>query len=165
MTSLMILIAALLAPTSQPTTPDAPAAQSQPFKMGEAAKVHQGAPFTIEAVTSLDDIAAKPEAFADKTVKVSGKLTSVCQKKGCWATLGGSNPTARARVTFKDYGFFAPMDGTGAMATVEGTIGVKVMSEAERAHLAEDAGKTLADIPAAELRIVATAIEVERVGH
>lgn len=163
MNTLMLLIAALLAPASQPAS--TPAAKPQPFNMGDQAMVHTGAAFKLTETTSLDDVAAKPEAFKDKAVKISGTIKTVCKKKGCWATLAGASPKARARVTFKDYGFFAPMDSQGAMATVEGTVKVKVLGEAERKHLAEDAGKKVEDIPAAELRIVATGIEVRRAGH
>lgn len=163
MTTLLALIAALLSPpTSQPT---ADLAHPKPFEMGKAVKAHAGAPFTVKEQTTLDAIFAAPKTFADKQVKVAGKVKTVCAKKGCWMVLAGTAASARARVVFKDYGFFAPRDSKGAMAMVEGKIEVKTLSEAERKHLADDAKASIDTIPVTELRIIATAIEIQRVGH
>ena len=163
MITLLTLIAALLSPpTSQPT---AGLAHPKPFEMGKAAKVHSGAPFTVKDQVTLDAIFAAPKSFADKQVKVAGKVKSVCTNKGCWMVLAGTEPTARARIVFKDYGFFAPRDSKGAMAVVEGKIEVKTLSEAERKHLADDAKASIDTIPATELRIIASALDVQRVGH
>ena len=72
---------------------------------------------------------------------------------------------ARARITFKDYGFFVPLDSAGSAAIVEGEVQVKTLTEAERKHLAEDAGKTVDAIPAHEIRLVATGVELTRVAQ
>ncbi len=163
--SLIVLTAlvGLLTPASQPA--------SQPAKvpaknlMGDQAVVHRGAAFTLKDTQSLDEVAKAPEAHAGKTVKVSGTIKAVCKKKGCWVTLAGASPAARARVSFKGYAFFAPYDAAGHMATVEGTVEVKTLDEAERKHLAEDAGKKVEEMPKVELRLMASAIEIRRVGH
>ncbi|MCA9546585.1 MAG: DUF4920 domain-containing protein [Myxococcales bacterium] len=133
--------------------------------MGDEAVVHRGAQFTLAEQITLDDIAKAPEQYAGKTVKVAAKITNVCRKKGCWMSVAGSTPGARARVAFKDYAFFAPFDATGKLAIIEGTVKVKAMSEAERKHLADDAGKPVSEIPTAELRLVASALEVRKIGH
>lgn len=125
-----------------------------------SAATHHGAPFVLkDKAISLDDVAAKPDAFADKTTMISGKVTTVCQKKGCWLSLKSDKGTV-ARVTFKDYGFFAPKDCAGQVATVEATVKVTKLDAAERAHLAQDAGKTVADIPEVELRLIANGLEL-----
>ena len=41
----------------------------------------------------------------------------------------------------------------------------ETLSEAERKHLADDAGSTVDQIPGHELRLVATALEVRKLGH
>ncbi len=165
MTSILLVIA-LFAPSSQPASqPGSQPAAKATNLMGEQAVVHRGAAFTLKEQITLDDVAAKPEAFAGKTVKVAGTIQTVCRKKGCWMTLAGTTPKARARITFKDYGFFAPLDAQGNAALVEGTVEVKTLSEAERKHLADDAGSTVDAIPAHELRLVATALEVRKLGH
>jgi len=130
--------------------------------MGDQAVVHRGAKFTDQAPISMDALAAKPGVFAGKTLKVTGKVLSVCKKKGCWMVLQGTTPADRARITFKDYGFFVPLDAKGTLATVEGVVSIKKLSAKEREHLAKDAGKKIDAMPASELRITATAAEVRR---
>lgn len=133
--------------------------------MGDQAVVHRGAQFTVTEQITLDDIAKTPEKFAGKTVKVAAKVTNVCRRKGCWMSVAGSTAHARARVAFKDYAFFAPFDSTGKLAIIEGTVKVKAMSEAERKHLAADAGRPVSEIPKAELRLIASALEIRKIGH
>ncbi len=154
----LALIAALLSPASQPAAPQAQ------VKMAETqGALHRGAAFTLTEKdrTTLDAVAAKAPEMAGKTVQVSGTVKSACIKKGCWMVLAGD--TARARITFKDYGFFVPLDAAGSTAIVEGAVEVKTLSEAERKHLAEDAGKSVDTIPKHELRLVATGVELTRV--
>jgi hypothetical protein len=77
---------------------------------------------------------------------------------------GEKDKAAGARVTFKDYGFFVPIDCQGAKATVEGTIEVSTLPESEAKHL-ESEGATVArgkDGKAQELRIVATGVELRK---
>lgn len=173
----LLLAIGLFSPANQPGcgpegnaagggSPAAALEGTSPNTMGTEALAHRGAAFTLagEAI-SLDAVAADAEKFKGQTVKVTGKVASVCRAKGCWMTIAGAKPTSKARITFKDYGFFAPKDADGAMATVEGVVEVKTLPEDERAHLAEDAKASIDTIPKVELRLVATAIEVRRVGH
>ena len=50
-------------------------------------------------------------------VKMLGKITDVCVKKGCWMKLDMGNDKV-VRVTFKDYGFFVPTDASGAITNI-----------------------------------------------
>lgn len=70
---------------------------------------------------------------------VEGEIRDVCQKKGCWMIMGDGD--VEVRVTFKDYGFFVPVNSTGRMARVQGVLAVQEISEDEARHFAEDAGK------------------------
>ena len=72
--------------------------------------------------------------------KMKGKITEVCSKKGCWMKLDMGNDKI-VRVTFKDYGFFMPLDATGEVV-VNGIAFVKETSVEDLKHYAEDAGKT-----------------------
>ena len=119
--------------------------------------IHRGAKFSVDAVVSLDKVLSAPNDFADKQVRVSGTVKKVCLTKGCWLVLAGKGQNTRARVTFKDYAFFAPMDSAGWSASVEGLVKAKTLSEAERAHLASDGKVDVKEIPKAEIRIVASA--------
>lgn len=159
MTTILLLVSALFSPASQPASPPAD------NKMADQAVVHRGAPFTQTESISIDDVAKDPTAYAGKTVLVTGKVSTVCTKKGCWFVLGGTDKLATARVTMKDYGFFAPLDSGGHAAKVEGQVEAKTLDEAERKHLAEDAGKKVEEIPTHELRLVATGLEIRKLGH
>lgn len=76
---------------------------------------------------------------------VEGKVTSVCQAKGCWMKLEtGTGETVR--VTFKDYGFFVPKDLAGSTVYMRGEAAVKVTSVEELRHYAEDAKKSKEEI-------------------
>ena len=158
-TAAFIFIALLnpgVAPSSQPAK--APKVKT----MGQSGEIHRGAEFKLKTSISMDELADNAEKYANKTVQVKGLVASVCTKKGCWMGLGGEKVTSRARITFKDYSFFVPLDCKGSKAVVEGNVMVKVMSEGERKHLADDAGKPVSTIPKSELRLIATAVKLKR---
>lgn len=76
--------------------------------------------------------------------KFSGKVNSVCRKKGCWMIL--SDKGMHARVTFKDYGFFVPRDSANQDSVVYGVLTEKTLSKKRARHYAKDAGKAVDDI-------------------
>lgn len=76
--------------------------------------------------------------------KMKGKITEVCSKKGCWMKLDMGNDKI-VRVTFKDYGFFMPLDASGEVI-INGKAFVKETSVADLKHYAEDAGDSPEDI-------------------
>ena len=152
-----LILVALFNPAGVPT--------SQPAKSPKVAKdgvVERGAKLELKTSITMDELADNAEKFSGKVVQVKGNVATVCRKKGCWMGLGGEKVTSRARVTFKDYAFFVPLDSQGSKAIVEGSVKAKVMSMAERKHLADDAGKPLSAIPKSELRIVATGVKLYR---
>ena len=77
--------------------------------------------------------------------KISGKVTSACQSKGCWITLNLEN-NREVMVKFKDYAFFVPKDIMGKEVIVEGQAYIDNMSVAEQQHYAEDEGKTSEEV-------------------
>lgn len=111
---------------------------------------------------SLDDISDSPKKYAGQKVIVEGAVAAVCQAKGCWMTIAGDKATARARVTFKEYAFFVPKDVKGKKVKVMGEVKVKMLSDGERAHLAEDGRVDVSEIPKAELRLVASGVEIHQ---
>ena len=60
--------------------------------------------------------------------------------KGCWMRVEMPGEET-VMVRFKDYGFFVPKDIAGKRVLVEGKAFVSEVDEAERRHMAEDAGK------------------------
>ena len=98
-------------------------------------------------------------------VTVRGKVTEVCQKKGCWMDMDlGSGKSMTVR--FKDYGFFVPMNGAGRTAVIQGVAKVKTDDVNWLRHKAEDAGATAEEIakitePVQSVSFVATGVIFE----
>lgn len=100
--------------------------------------------------------AAIAAGVADETGprKFSGRITEVCQTKGCWVMLEHEGQVAR--VMMKDHSFFVPKDARGE-AVVYGTLSEKTLDEKMAKHLAEDAGRS-EPVALREYRIVALSI-------
>ncbi|QRN95258.1 DUF4920 domain-containing protein [Archangium violaceum] len=140
-----------------PETPaDAKPASGWTLTRGEALK---GAP-----AVKLTDLLAKPQGHDGKTVRVEGQVRKACQKKGCWMELAEGAKGAGVRVTFKDYGFFVPLDSAGSSARVEGVVKVSELSEDMAKHY-EAEGAIVprgADGKPREVQLVATGVELRR---
>ncbi|XXF79524.1 DUF4920 domain-containing protein [Myxococcaceae bacterium GXIMD 01537] len=116
------------------------------------------------AEVKLADLLAKPEAHEGKTIQVVGQVRKACEKKGCWMELASDAKGAGVRVTFKDYGFFVPLDAAGSQAKVEGVVKVAELSENRAKHY-EGEGAIVprgADGKAREVQLVATGVELRR---
>jgi hypothetical protein len=114
---LMLLLAALATRAESPS--DIPAGHDF------------GAGLTLQQTTALADVMREPEQF-EQPVLLHGKITDVCQRKGCWTIL--HDGTNHLRVRFKDYGFFLPKDSMGAEAFVEGVVKVEMVSQKMARH-------------------------------
>ena len=82
---------------------------------------------------------------SDMPAMVEGKVSAVCQAKGCWMKLETGNGS-NMRVSFKDYGFFVPKDLSGKTVVVRGVASMNTTSVEELRHYAEDAGKSKEEI-------------------
>lgn len=80
-------------------------------------------------------------------VKMTSKVNSVCQTKGCWMRLDLGNEE-EVMVKFKDYGFFMPKNIAGQEVVIDGTAFVDEMTVEEQKHYAQDAGKSEEEIAA-----------------
>jgi len=99
-----------------------------------------------------------------ENVAIKGKVTDVCDKKGCWLTIQ-TEDNSKFFVKMKDYGFFVPTALKGKNVVLEGAAEKKVISVDEQKHYAEDAKKPQAEIdaitqPKEEIRFVANGIKV-----
>jgi hypothetical protein len=95
-----------------------------------------GAGLTLSEPTPLADVVRAPEKFEARPVLVRGRISDVCQRKGCWVVLrdGGE----QVRVRFHDYGFFLPTDIAGSEAFVEGLVKVEELSQKDARHYASE---------------------------
>ncbi|MDH6253936.1 hypothetical protein M2347_003663 [Chryseobacterium sp. H1D6B] len=106
----------------------------------------------------------KKENKKVENVAIKGKVTDVCEKKGCWLTIQ-TDDNSQFFVKMKDYAFFVPTSLKGKNVVLEGSAERKVTSIDEQKHYAEDAKKPQSEIdaiktPKEEIRFVANGIKV-----
>jgi hypothetical protein len=139
----------------------------EPKPHTQAGTMRFGAPLGDSPETQLAEVLAAPDAYHQKTVRLSGHVSRACSRKGCWMELAvDASPAApRCRVTFQDYAFFVPTDAAGSRAKLEGVVQVtEVKAEAVDHYESEGATFTNkdADGSAKEVRLVASGVELER---
>lgn len=106
-----------------------------------------GDTITAEGALTPAELVAKLGDNASYSGKVETVINSCCKKKGCWmrVDLGDGK---EMKVTFKDYGFFVPLESAGKPVIMQGEAYYDTLSIEELKHYAEDAGKTEAEIEA-----------------
>jgi hypothetical protein len=116
-----------------------------------------GAEMPAGDATAIGTVLADVDQYAGKPQKFSGRVTKVCQKKGCWMVLADGEQSAR--VMFGEDDFFIPKDSSGN-AIVFGTLTAKTLSEGMAKHLAKDEGKDPAGVKGdvQEVQITATSV-------
>ncbi|HVS30778.1 MAG TPA: DUF4920 domain-containing protein [Thermoanaerobaculia bacterium] len=115
-------------------------------------------------VVPLEDVLQKPDAYMEAPVVVDGVITKACSNKGCWMQLAPEAGQDGVRVTFKDYGFFVPIDSKGVQARAEGVASLKKLSKKDADHLEGEGAKLSrnADGTANEVSFVASGVELRR---
>jgi len=78
---------------------------------------------------------------------VTGKVTEVCQAMGCWIKVEKADGTT-VLVKAADHGFTMPKNIVGKEVMIDGKAERKEISEKQRKHYAEDAGKSEEEIAA-----------------
>jgi hypothetical protein len=96
-------------------------------------------------VITTAEVNAKLGEKTKADMKVTGVVTLVCQKKGCFMNLEMPNGETMF-VNFKDYAFFMPKDIAGKKVVIDGFAERKETSVEDLKHFAEDAKKSEAEI-------------------
>ena len=104
-----------------------------------------GADINDSGVVTLSELVTELESKDEFQGKVFGQIKEVCSKKGCWMTIDLPNGQSM-RVTFKDYGFFVPLNSGGYPVVIEGIATKKVTDVETLRHFAQDAGKSKEEI-------------------
>lgn len=116
------------------------------------------------SAVEMTKLLASPTDFDGKTVALEGTVRRACQTKGCWMELAPTDKGPGVRITFKDYGFFVPLDSAGSKAKVEGTVKVAMLDAAKAKHYESEG----AVVPKAkdgsyrEVQLVATGVELRK---
>ena len=135
------------------------------FAHGNHDVVKRGAAISTEAkAVPLETILEKPQQYTKDAVLVEGVIEKACDRKGCWIAIASKPGEKAVRMTFKDYGFFVPLDSKGMQARAEGVTVVKVLSKADADHLEGEGAKLNrnADGTANEVSFVAQGIELRK---
>lgn len=84
------------------------------------------------------------------SVSITGLITEVCQKEGCWLkmTTEKTNSQPEVFVKMKNHAFLVPKDIAGKHATAYGKLEKKEQSIKEQKHYLEDAGASQKEIDA-----------------
>lgn len=106
-----------------------------------------GEEFEITETISASQVAGLMNDSSDNEFIVEGTIEECCQKKGCWMKVDMGDGESM-RVSFKDYGFFVPLDAAGSTMTMKGVAMYDTIDVDFLKHLAEDANATQEEIDA-----------------
>jgi hypothetical protein len=122
-----------------------PASDSAKDDSANAAIQYFGDTITADGAIPASEMKTKLGSAPSMNMKIEGKIESCCQKKGCWTEVF-VNDSETVHVTFKDYGFFVPMDAAGKVIIMEGVAKYDTTNVEMLKHLASDAGKSQEEI-------------------
>jgi hypothetical protein len=130
----------------------------------DAALLTRGEKLKGLANVTLETLLANPAQYDGKAVQLTAKVRKNCERKGCWMELASSDAAPGVRVTFKDYGFFVPLDSAGKTAKVEGTVKVAELSPERAKHYESEGAKVAKDSSGKyrEVQLVADGLELRR---
>lgn len=120
--------------------------------------LYRGDSITADGAITPAQMLAEFEKNQGFEGKIETEVISCCQKKGCWMKVDLGNGE-EMRVTFKDYGFFVPLESAGKKVIMQGSAYTDTVSVDMLKHLAEDAGKTEEEIEAINQPEVTLAFE------
>lgn len=99
----------------------------------------------IDAAKVLADV----EKYNGQYVRMTGTVTSVCKKKGCWMKMSSEGSKLFVFVEFTcpvEGERLIPMEALNKPAIVEGKLTVTEISEDEARHIAEDEGNSKVEV-------------------
>lgn len=126
-----------------------------------------GEQINAEDVISYEDLISALDEQDSVQTKIKANIENVCQMKGCWMNVYGTDKDNQIHVKFKDYGFFVPKDAGGREVIMEGVAYRTVTPVEELQHYAQDAGKSDEEIakitePKEEIRFVASGVLIKK---
>ena len=127
---------------------------------------HFGEKISIDNAITYDAMLTDLSSKDSVEAKVKGKVSGVCQAKGCWMTIVSEEEgKPEMFVKFKDYGFFMPLDLAGSEVVMAGKAFREETSVDELRHYAEDEGQSAEEIakitePVEELKFLAYGVVV-----
>lgn len=71
-------------------------------------------------IIPLAELVSHPAKFQNRVIATTGKVTSVCQERGCWMEL--QDASGQAHVRMHGHSFFVPKTSSGHVARVQATV-------------------------------------------
>jgi len=158
-----IILPAFLCCTLIACNQELPATQQETATAETSVGKTYGAAFQKENVITVAQLQETVQQQDSVRAVVTAEIASSCQSKGCWMDVKLAD-NSTMKVTFKDYGFFLPVeDLAGKEVVFTGMARKQVISVEDQRHYAKDAGKPESEIvlittPKEELRFVADGV-------
>lgn len=141
-------------PAAQATAATTAAAAATAAGAAQAAKTYGDPVSPSTPMVALNDLLKSPNTYADKVVRTEGKVTAVCQSKGCWLEIGDDQ--SMAHVKLGNHKFFVPRSAAGQHAIVQ----ARVMAQVDKGHCEQEAEEQTGKVAKVELE--ATGVELTR---
>ena len=95
----------------------------------------------------VSELAAHPDQYVGKTVRVEGVVVDVCPKRGCWMDIANDGESTKVRIKVDDGAIVFPVGAKGSHAVAEGVF-TKIEMSPEEAnayakHLEKERGQAL----------------------
>jgi len=109
--------------------------------------------------TPIAQILAAPDDWVGKRVRISGEVSGVCSKQGCWMDITSPDDST-LRVKVDDGVIVFPQDAVGHQAVADGTVEILELErekyEAWMKHVADEEGRAFdpAEVGEGPYRIV-----------
>jgi hypothetical protein len=124
----LLFVLPLLAAACSASQAESPSAHASPAD----AWIQYGAPFTLASAVPASAVLSDPASHVGK-VRMTGELTEVCQKMGCWAVVR-DDAGHSVRITMKDHAFGIDQGGAGRKVELEGELVKKAVDPEQVAH-------------------------------
>lgn len=96
--------------------------------------------------TPVAAVLSDTKTYEGKPIRVTGTVSKVCERKGCWLQISDAGQDLFVKFTCPVDGRLVPMEAVGKKAIVQGELAIKEVSEADARHIAEEGGKTPAEV-------------------
>ncbi len=124
---------------------------------------HYGLYIEEEGAITMDQFYDLIDNSSDTVeVKLVTTAKEVCKKKGCWMKVDLADGNLM-RVTFKDYGFFVPLEIQNREVVLQGKAFKQTTSVEDLQHYAKDSGMNDEDIAAITETVISTVFIAEGV--
>ncbi len=99
---------------------------------------HVGGTFAATQVVSVQELLAKPESYAGKTVQVSGNVNAMCTHARGWFSIVGDDQTGHHLRVVTAPTFLVPQGSIGKSARAEGLVEVQDVDPEMLKHYAAE---------------------------